>query len=86
MPPTVLSLHLYFLQKERKIHVTITYILKDAQLVKFIAIKIQLYNLQETLHISGCAQPDCQQAAHRPFWLVCMMRLLQTSEAKASKT
>lgn len=40
--------------------------------------------LQETPRISGCAQPDCQQAAHRLFWLVCMTRLLQTSEAKAS--
>lgn len=55
-------------------------------LAKCIAIKEQLCYLQETPRISGCVQPDCQQAAHRPFWLVCMTRLLQTSEAKASKT
>lgn len=55
-------------------------------LAKCIAIKEQLCYLQETPRISGCVQPDCQQAAHRPFWLVCMTHLLQTSEAKASKT
>lgn len=55
-------------------------------LAKRIAIKEQLCYLQETPRTSGCVQPDCQQAAHRLFWLVCMTRLLQTSEAKARKT
>lgn len=42
--------------------------------------------LPEIPHIWGCARPDCQQAEHRPFWLVYTMHPLQTWEARASET
>lgn len=42
--------------------------------------------LQEIPHIWGCARPNCQQAEHRPFWLVYMMHPLQTWEATVSET